>query len=219
MVRTKYKFLFNFFCTTESYNWSLAESYNKSGTFWIYGDSLGRNFYDSVVNHRLCKELYAGCQLSYNGIYLKERNKTDIKFDDFDFRPQIVVENILYVLRKPEMQREDSVLFLHIGLHFPVSINFTTYQNLIDDIISNLTDTEVNSQGQTVPKYKAKVIWKSSAAVHHGKTSNFLTSQVRSNLDVLNLNSQPLLATTSRKRKQPVSDQFVNNRFVSKTLS
>jgi len=161
----------------ESYNWSLPGSYNRSGTLWIYGDSLGRNLFDHVTNLPLCNDLYTGCQLSYNGIYLKEREKKPIVFDDFDFRPHIVVENILDVVRKPEMQREDSVLLLHIGLHFPVSINFSTYQNLVDDIIGNLTETEVNSPGQRVPKYRAKVIWKTSAAVHHGKTSNFLTTQ------------------------------------------
>ena len=54
---------------------------------------------------------------------------------DLDFRPEKVIEAVTDVLRKPEMQQEESVLLLNLVLHFARSINFTTYQKLIDDVI------------------------------------------------------------------------------------
>lgn len=124
--------------------------------------------------------------LSYNWIYpvISEAVSKE-QDDDLDFRPEKVVETILNVLKSPLMQGEDSVLLLNLGLHFPVGINFTTYRRLIGDLIHRLKETEVDSQGKTVPKYKAKVIWKTSSAIHkenalmQNKTNwRFFTTQV-----------------------------------------
>ena len=170
----------------ESYNWSMPISYQPAGVLWIYGDSLAVRFSESVNSRFLCTSLYLGCQRSYNWIYpIISEALSKQQGDNLDFRPRKVIETITSVLRRPEMQRKGSVLLLNLGLHFPISINFTTYQRLIGDVINTLKETEVNLQGIRVPKYKAKVIWKSTTAIHKenaevkNKTNwRFFTTQV-----------------------------------------
>ena len=104
---------------------------------------------------------------------------------DLDFRPQKVIETITDVLHTPEMQQEESVLLLNLAVHYTKSVNFITYQRLIDDVILVLKETEL-SHGERIPKYKAKIIWKSSTAICKEKAktskraadSRFFTSQV-----------------------------------------
>ena len=68
------------------------------------------------------------CKLSYNWIYpITNEEKGHLEDDDLDFMPDKVIETSLRVLRKPQMQREDSALLVNLGIHFPISINFTTY--------------------------------------------------------------------------------------------
>ena len=155
---------------------------------WIYGDSLAVHFLESVQSRVLCSRLYLGCRSSYNWIYPVISEAVSKQEDDnLDFQPGKVIQIIENVLQIPEMQQQESVLLLNLGLHFPISVNFTTYQRLIGDLINTLKETEENSQGGRVPKYKAKVIWKSSTAIHkeNAKVKNktnwrFFTTQVRS---------------------------------------
>lgn len=177
------------FCplSVESYNWSLPLGYRQNGALWIFGDSLAARLVNSAQSRLLCKSLYMQCLHSYNWIYPITNELVDKeKDDDLDFRPEKVINDILRVLRRPLMQEEESVLLLNLGLHFPIGINFTTYQKLIGALIGNLKETEVDSQGKSVQKYKAKVIWKTSTAIHKENASvkdktnwRFFTTQVR----------------------------------------
>lgn len=107
---------------------------------------------------------------------------TPIPNDDLDFQPNVTIGHIVDVLRKPEMQKEDSTLLLNIGLHMAMTVNFTTYQRLIEDLINTLNKTAVDSRGKHVLKYKARVIWKSNTAakkeLEDHKNYVFLTTQV-----------------------------------------
>lgn len=135
----------------------------------------------------LCTKLFTGCISSYNWIYPIVNEAVDKELDDdLDFNPERVIETILAVLRHPLMQqRESSVLLLNLGIHYPIGVNFTTYQKLIGDLINKLKETRVDSQGNIVPKHKAKIIWKTSSAVHKEKAQElnkthwrFFTTQV-----------------------------------------
>ena len=170
--------------TTESYTWFLPRNYTQSGTFWIYGDSLGLRLFRSVKRRSLCKSLYKQCKNSYTWIY-PVHDKKIVLNDALGFRPSKVIETIVNVLREPEMKENGSVLLLNLLMHFVKVVNFTTYQKLIDDLILALKETEVNPQGEQVPKYMAKVIWKSGTAIHKEKAKSlnmtsfrFFTSQV-----------------------------------------
>ena len=170
---------------TESYKWSMPQSYTQSGTLWIYGDSLGFRLYKSVKTCSLCKLLYKKCSNSDVHTYDAQNRGLNIALErDLDFRPEKVIETIVNVLRRPEMQEEESALLVNLNLHFVGRINFTTFQKLIDDLILTFK-TEELSQGERVPKDKAKIIWKSSTAICKEKASSlnrtdarFVTTQV-----------------------------------------
>ena len=96
----------------------------------MFGDSVSDSLGRSVLSRALCKTLYEGCIRWYQWIYpfIGEHQKND---DDLDFRPEVVIENIQKVLHISEMQREGSLMVLNNGLHFAISLNFTTYQEFI----------------------------------------------------------------------------------------
>ena len=170
----------------ESYNWTMPQKYKKSGTLWIYGDSVSMQLYRSAMRGPLCKSLYKNCGSSYMWVYPAKYKGLNITLEeDLDFRPEIVIKTITDVLHTPEMQQEESVLVFNLVVHYAKSVNFTTYQRLIDDLILLLKGTEL-SHGERVPKYKAKIIWKSSTAPCKDNVSRkqkqtdfrFFTSQV-----------------------------------------
>ena len=169
------------------YNSSLPSNYTPSGTLLVYGDSLGVRLFGSLNSRAaLCKKLYKNCKNSYNWLYpVTDEQRSREQNDDLDFNPVKVFDAIRSVLNWPEMQQKDSVLLLNLGLHYPVSVNFTTYKKVIGDLIKILKATEVDSQGQKVPKYKAKIIWKSTTSIckhksrdPHKTDARFLTTQV-----------------------------------------
>ena len=118
-------------------------------------------------------------------IYPAHNKGLNIKLEsDLDFRPEKVIEIIVNVLRKPEMQKEESTLLLNLVLHFSKTVNFTTYQRLVDDLMLVLKEKEL-LHGKIVLKYKSKIIWKSSTAICKEQASSsestdfrFYTSQV-----------------------------------------
>ena len=157
----------------------MPQNFSQSGTFWIYGDSLGHRLYGSVAARPLCNLLYQSCGHSYMWIYHANNKGLNIALEsDLDFRPEKVIGIIADVLRRPEMQQKESVLLLNLNLHFVGRINFTTYQKLIDDLIVVLKAKEP-SEGERVPKYKARIIWKSSTAICKEKASSFNKTCVR----------------------------------------
>ena len=59
------------------------------------------------------------------------------------------------------MQREGSLMVLNNGIHFAMSLNFTTYQEFITNMIHSLKKTQENNLN-----YTAKIIWKTTTAIH-----------------------------------------------------
>ena len=113
-----------------------------------------------MQSRELCRTLYERCIISYHWIYpvIKGRENEN---DDFDFRPEIVIENIHKVLKSSEMQKEGSLMILNNGLHYPTSVNFTAYQGLIRNLIYSLRKTEKNKVD-----YHAKITWKTTTSIH-----------------------------------------------------
>jgi len=136
---------------------------------------------------------------------------------DLHFTPELVIETVLNVLRKPEMQQEDSVLLLNLVVHYAKKINFTTYQRLIDDLILALKVNEL-LHGERVPKYKAKIIWKSSTAICKEKASSsketdfrFYTSQVCTELSDLSVSGCKGIYKISKRFKISWCTMFNQN--------
>ena len=156
---------------------------NRFGQLHIFGDSLAVRFHQSLSSNILCKKMFSWCSRSYNWLYpLQGENEALGKqiSDNFDFRPEIILKSIQNALQSSNMRRNDSVLVLNLGLHYAMSINFTTYQELIKNVIRL-----VKNRGEF--GCRAKVIWKTSTAIHKEKekkrvkaetTWRFFTAQV-----------------------------------------
>ena len=180
---------------TESYNWSLPEGYNKTGTFWMYGDSVTREMFLPLIKRPLCMILYQRCRLTFTWMYPRGPGQSaDAPDDDLDFQQDKIIGDIVKILRQPEMQTENSTLVINIGHHAAAILNFTTFQKLIRGLIYTLKETSLTDyEGKNGPKFKAKVIWKSATAskkmkrtaatakfdLHENPNSLFLTTQVR----------------------------------------
>ena len=157
----------------------MAQNYSPSGTLWVFGDSVGRLLYQSVNTRPLCNLLYKKCDIRYMWVYRKDNEELYMKLErHLDFQPEKVLEAVIDVLRKPEMQQEESTLLLNLVLHYVRSINFTTYQKLIDDLILILK-VKGFPQGERILKYPAKIIWKSSTAICKEKYATHLLTDLR----------------------------------------
>lgn len=165
----------------------------KPNTLWIYGDSVGDFFYKSIIRQPLCKETFKKCNSTYNWVYkIPDRNLTwaRLQNDDKDFSIQRVLSEIFEVISQPSM-KDNSVLILNLGLHYVHTINFTTYQRLIDKTIRMLTEKfKTNKKSWS---FSAKLIWKTTTAIYmekygdprtnarHSTSIRFLTYQVGRN--------------------------------------
>ena len=152
------------------------------GTLWIFGDSIGCRLYRSLVKKTLCHEIFSACNCSYNWIYPVPHNNVTLgrtQNDNFDFRPEIVLDSLRDVLNTTTMKNPHSLLVLNFGLHYPISINFTTFQTLIDNVIRALNHREKG--------LGPKVIWKTTTSMHKENADlprnvthfRFATEQVR----------------------------------------
>ena len=159
---------------------------NREGVLWIYGDSNAGRFYRSIRRTPLCKIHFRDCRLSYNWVY-PIKNATIEKYER-NFLPiniTRVLDAIASVIHLPQMNNEKSVIILNHGLHFITSTNFSTYREVIDGIVNLFKETKVNDAGPVELKFKGKLIWKTTAAIHrerlrwpHIHKRRFLTRQV-----------------------------------------
>ena len=162
----------------------------KKGTLWIYGDSVNIFFAQSLMQRKLCRDIFKRCNFSYNWIY-PVTNVTAAKKenDDRDYDNERVLQSLRHVLHDPQMD-ENSAIIMNFGLHFVESTNFTNYKKLIDGLVKVLTDEQkVSTLNVTSPKFRGTVIWKTTTAINKEKASNihlghkrFLTQQVKYHL-------------------------------------
>lgn len=168
------------------------ESLTKGGTLWIYGDSVNVFFAQSLMQRKLCRDIFKRCNFSYNWIYpITNVTVAKKKSNDYDYDNERVLESFYKVVRDPQID-ENSAIIMNFGLHFVESTNFTNYKNLIDGLVKVLTDEEKDpASNVTRSKFRGTVIWKTTTAINKEKASNihlghkrFLTQQVMYHLSV-----------------------------------
>ena len=148
-------------------NWILSSGYNRSGILWVFGDSLGDRFLKSISGRALCRTLYANCTRTYNWVYplpgdnLAKARKDN---DDLDFDANKILDPIRRVLSRDDMNKTDSTFLINAGLHLACVLSFIQYQNLIDRMVKIFRETVTSPRGETVPRFRARVIWKTTTA-------------------------------------------------------
>lgn len=142
----------------------------KRGTLWVYGDSVNVFFAHSLLQRRICRDLFKRCNFSYNWIY-PVNNVTAAKrqFDNLDYNNERVLENFRRIVYDPQMD-ENSAIILNFGLHFVESTNFTNYKKLIVGLVRVLKNDLISNGTKRI--YRGTVIWKATTAINKEKASN-----------------------------------------------
>ena len=87
------------------------------------------------------------------------------KFRSNDFNKTVILQYLTNILDSPDMRRQNSVFLFNLGVHYPISLNFTTYRDLVDSVIT-LLRRKVEVQHNNKPI----VIWKTTTSVEKEKT-------------------------------------------------
>ena len=146
------------------------------GVLWVYGDSLNRYFYQSILKRPLCWQVFRACYHTMLWVYVLKQTAKDEMNLMFGRKP-INIPRILYelqsVVTRSDMD-QDSALILNAGVHLLKSASFYNYQKIINGFI-----------GVLKRYYRGTVIWKSITAIHDqrelysGCFRRFHTEQVR----------------------------------------
>lgn len=86
------------------------------------------------------------------------------KFEPNDFNGTIVLQHMADVLDSPEMQTPNSVFLFNLGVHYSVSLNFTSYKGLIDNAV-RLINRKVGRRNKNL----AIPVWKSTTSIEREK--------------------------------------------------
>ena len=87
------------------------------------------------------------------------------KFEPNDFNKTVILQYMTTILDTPDMRSQNSVFLFNIGVHYPISINFTTYKDLIDSVVK-LIKSRVDVGNQNMPI----VVWKTTTSIEKEKT-------------------------------------------------
>lgn len=64
------------------------------------------------------------------------------------------------ILDSPDMKTYNSVFLFNLGVHFSISLNFTTYRRLIDNIVKLLKRKTIEKDGDM-----AIPVWKTTTSI------------------------------------------------------
>ena len=86
------------------------------------------------------------------------------KFEQTDFNETTVLQHMSEVLDSPHMKTHNSVFLFNLGVHYSISLNFTTYKHLMDEVIKLIQRKIVQEEGNM-----AMAIWKTTTSIEREK--------------------------------------------------
>lgn len=63
------------------------------------------------------------------------------------------------ILDSPDMRTQNSVFLFNLGVHYSVSLNFTTYKDLIDNVVKLIKSKSKENGNMAMP------IWKTTTSI------------------------------------------------------
>ena len=187
--------LFREFYRKDISSWSpLSINEPPFQTLKIFGDSMGRHFYESLVaNHSLCKSLFKKCDLSYTWVY-KMYNRTQgfhdgvHIYDGKDFNQTHYLEDIRRDLYSKDMQHDKSVYLINFGVHTIMTLPLYKLRELLQAFFDVISDMKK----RLGPSEITLIIWKSTTypILENFKPSpstqlRFLTKQVCAQVEIV----------------------------------
>ena len=171
----------------KKYKWASGRVFNQSekslsfrryNKLWIYGDSLGHRWWNSVSGQMLCNKLFNLCTHTFTYTYeFKKYDYTKVNIGK-GFNETRFFAPIHSIFNDSEMNNR-SVLVINFGLHLIMSLNFSQCQKVIDRFAQIVRDLKTKRNPASVPL----IIWKTTtfAPLEQGKFrtkshSRFLTN-------------------------------------------
>ena len=91
---------------------------------------------------------------------LTSEQEAKTNFKPNDFNETIVLQHMTEILDSADMKTHNSVFLFNLGVHFSVSLNFTTYRHLIDNIVKLVKrKTFEKNENTAIP------IWKTTTSI------------------------------------------------------
>ena len=91
-----------------------------------------------------------------------------VKRNEKDFEKEILINQLNDVLDQPSMQHEDSAVVLNYGVHYSISLNFTTFTELITAVVDTILAR--SKENKVIPR----VLWKTTTAIEREKLESVL---------------------------------------------
>ena len=86
------------------------------------------------------------------------------KFEPNDFNETVILQHMADILDSPEMQTQNSVFLFNLGVHYHLSLNFTTYKGLIDNLV-RLIKSKMEHKNENM----ATPVWKTTTSIEREK--------------------------------------------------
>lgn len=132
-------------------------------TLLIFGDSVGKYFYESIIKTSICSTLFKKCKLTYTWAYVKFKyfNYTEEeRYDNKDFNESLFLRGVSEsILLDRDMRSKNSGVVFNFGLHMVRSLSMERSMKLFEKFLNTLKDI------QTILKQDApQVIWKTTSS-------------------------------------------------------
>ena len=132
-------------------------------TLLIFGDSVGRYFYESIIKTSLCRILFKKCKLTFTWAYVKFKyfNKTEEKkYDNKDFNESLFLRAVSEsTLLDKDMRSRNSVVVFNFGLHMVRSLSMQRLMQLFEKFLNTLKVIQTTLK-QDAPQF----IWKTTSS-------------------------------------------------------
>ena len=143
-------------------------------TLLIFGDSVGKYFYESIIKTSICSTLFKKCKLTYTWAYVKFKyfNYTEEeRYDNKDFNESLFLRGVSEsILLDGDMRSENSRVIFNSGLHMARSLSMERSMKLFEKFLSILKDIQA-----TLKQHAPQFIW--------NKTSSPITPMRKFNVD------------------------------------
>ena len=117
-------------------------------TLLIFGDSVGKYSYESIIKTSVRSIFFKKCKLVYTSAYIKFKyfNHTEEeKYDNKDFNESLFLRGVSEsILLDGDMRSENSWVVFNFGLHMVRSFSMERSMRLFEKFLSILKDIQTN---------------------------------------------------------------------------
>ena len=162
---------------------------SKLSTFWVFGDSVGKGFFQSLTKKGLCKRIFNNCKLTYTHTY-KFKDPVAKEFhtrNGKNYSESRFLDGIRQDLNHIDMHRNTSVFMINFGIHHLKVMTFNQAKSAFQGLLRLVQDVRSRLKGDA-----PLIIWKTTTPPFYENLKlpvytgfRFLTKQVSACVEIL----------------------------------